>query len=546
MVATEGWDYIVAGGGLAGCVVASRLKQYQSSARVLLIEAGPDVTENKEILQFNTINFIGGKFDWGYKSAPQKSYDGRQINIPSGRALGGGSVINGCGWFRGSRADYDNWAEVVGDQRWSYDGQLPYFKKTEKWYNSLDPDSHGTDGKLQIQSPISVNRIYPLANTLEKAWEEFGVHRLPNNDINAGNNIGFGELNETRAEGDRQIAPLAYSLDGVTTLTDTMVASILVDKHNKATGVRLADDTEIHSDQVIAAAGAYRTPQLLMLSGIGPEEVLERHGIEAKVDVPGVGQNLNDHVMLHLNWKLKNPSKGYAHGSENAIFTELRFKTGAPLSHVASTKTPRADLESAIAKDEGKVDSSHYLLKREWAMMENMVLYVATPPVENNGTHICTAMVRLKPTSRGFVTIASKNPADNPVIDPNYFATEVDKAVWRHSLRSITAFMTGDTIFGRDVVECETPAPEFAPLTVDASDEYLDNRVKAHGMSTFHGCGSCAMGTVVDTDLRVKGVQNLRIVDASVLPTSITAHIQAAIYALAEQAAVIISQDKAA
>ncbi|KAI4859734.1 putative GMC oxidoreductase [Hypoxylon rubiginosum] len=526
--------------------VASRLKQYQRPARILLIEAGPDVSGNSDILHFSSLNFIGGKFDWGYKSAPQKSYDGRQIDIPSGRALGGGSVINGCGWFRGSRADYDSWGEVVGDQRWSYDGQLPYFKKTEKWYNSLNPESHGIDGKLQIESPISVGRIYPLANTIEQAWEEFGVHKLPGNDFNAGANIGFGELNENRAQGARQIAPFAYSLDGVTVLTDTMVASILVDKNNKATGVRLADGTEIHSDQVIASAGAYRTPQLLMLSGIGPKEVLEKHGIEVKVDIPGVGQNLNDHIMVYLNWKLKNPSKGYALGSSNAIFAEPRFATGTPLSYIASTEVPRPDLEAAIAKDEGKVDPNHYLLRREWAMMENIVMYLAIPPVGTDGTHISTAQMGLKPTSRGAVTIVSKNPADNPVIDPNYFATEVDKSVWRHSLRKIASFMTGNTVLGRDIVECETPFPGFAPLSVDASDEYLDSRVKAHGMSTFHGCGTCAMGTVVDTDLRVKGVQNLRVVDASVLPISIGAHIQAAVYALAEQSATIISQDKAA
>ncbi|KAI0382494.1 putative GMC oxidoreductase [Hypomontagnella monticulosa] len=530
MVATEGWDYIVVGGGLAGCVLASRLKEYQKSARILIVEAGPDVSKNSEILKYSSLNFVGGEFDWAYKSAPQKNYGGRQVDIPSGRALGGGSVINGCGWFRGSKADYDSWGEAVGDERWSYDGQLPYFKKTEKWYNGLNSDQHGQDGKFSIESPISTDRIYPLANLLEKAWEEQGVHKLPGVDFNAGTNIGFGEVNENRAKGIRQIAPLAYPLDGITILTDTVVGSILLDSGNNAIGIRLANGTEIHSAEVIVAAGAYRSPQLLMLSGIGPKETLDKHGIAVKADVPDVGKNFSDHLMVYLNWKLKDPSKGYALGSSNPMFREPRFGSGVPISYVANTQVPRHLLEAAIVKDEGQVDPNHYLLKREWALTETMVMYIAFPPVPTDGTHISTAQMGLKPTSHGTITIASADPADSPVIDPNYFTTEVDKAVWRHSLRMITNHdgRHGVRARGRRV------------------DEYLDSRVRTHGESTYHGCGSCSMGKVVDTELRVKGVQNLRVVDASVFPISIGAHIMAAVYALAEQAAVIITEGKRA
>ncbi|KAI1097857.1 GMC oxidoreductase [Jackrogersella minutella] len=543
MVATQGWDYIIVGGGLAGCVVASRLKEYQSSARILIIEAGPDVRGNKDMLYFNSLNFIGGQFDWGYKTVPQKHYDGRQVNVPSGRAVGGGSVINGCGWFRGAKADFDSWAEIVNDRRWSYDGQLPYFKMTEKWFNGENSEFHGQNGKLQIESPISTNRIYPLAAMTEQAWNESGVSKLPGNDMNAGINRGFGELNENRSQGARQIAPMVYSLDGVTVLTDTLVESILVNSHNTAVGARLADGTEIHSNEVIVSAGAYRTPQLLMLSGLGPRSLLQEHGIETKVDIPQVGKNYNDHIMMHLNWKLKDPSKGYALGSPNPVFAQPQFAMGTPLSSVASTDVPRDGLEAAIAKDEGSVAPDHYLLKRSWAMMENLVMYLGVPPLKVDGTHISCALMGLKPTSRGSVTIASKNPADAPLLDPNYYATEVDKYVWRHSLRKITALMTGDTVLGREVVAGETPFPGFEkPLAVDSSDDYLDSRIMAQGMSTFHGSSTCSMGTVVDADLRVKGVQNLRVVDASVFPISIGAHIQAAVYALAEQAAAIISQ----
>ncbi|KAI1320498.1 GMC oxidoreductase [Xylariaceae sp. FL0255] len=522
-------EYIIVGGGLAGCVVAHRLKRYRSSSLILVIEAGLDVSDNTDILHFNSLNFIGGQFDWGYKTVPQKNYDGREIHILAGRALGGGSVINGCGWFRGARADYDSWAEAVSDNRWSYDGQLPYFKMTERWFND-DAEvisHHGLDGAMQIESPKYTKRIYPLADITEKAWVKAGVNVLPGIDMNAGINIGLGELNENRVKGARQIAPLVYPLDGVTVKTNTLVASIILEG-TRATGVLLADGTQIFSQEVVVTAGAYRTPQLLLLSGIGPKETLEKHGIEVKVESPDVGSNFNDHVMMHLNWKLKDPSQGYALGSANPIFAKPEFATGTPLSYVVGTSVPRDVLEVAIAKDEGQdsVTPEHYL-----------------PPLGIDGTHISNALMALKPTSRGTVTISSQGPKDAPLLDPNYFATEVDKAVWRCSLRKITELMTGDTALGQ-VVSGETPIPGFEPLRPDSSNDYLDKRVKAQAISTFHGSGSCSMGKVVDGDLRVKGVENLPIADASVFLISIGAHIQAAVYALAEQAAVIIAAKK--
>ncbi|KAI2467570.1 GMC oxidoreductase [Annulohypoxylon bovei var. microspora] len=546
MVASTGWDYIIVGGGLAGCVVASRLSQYKPSARILVVEAGPDVSKNADILQFQSLKFIGGNFDWGYKTVPQKHYDGRQIDVPSGRALGGGSVINGCAWFRGSKADFDSWAEIVNDRRWSYEGQLPYFKKTEKWYSDDNPDGHGQDGAMHIESPMSTGRIYPLADIIEQSWKELGVERLPGCDMNAGDILGLGELNENRHKGARQIAPSAYPLNGVTILTDTLVESIVIDKSSetRATGIRLADGTELYSKQVILSAGPYQTPQVLMLSGLGPKETLQQHGIETKVDIPEVGKNFNDHVKMHLNWRLKDPSKGEAVGSNNPLFLKPEFGTGAPISFVVNHEVPKDGLVAAITKDEGKPPGpDHYLLKRQWGLMENIIMYLPLSPLQIDGTHISNTMMATKPTSRGTVTIASKNPADAPVLDPNYLATEVDKYVWRQSLKKAISLMTGNTRLGREVVAGETPIEGFEPVTTDSSDEYLDSRVRALGRSTYHGSSSCSMGTVVDTDLRVKGVQNLRIVDASVFPVPIGAHIQAPVYALAEQAAVIISQD---
>ncbi|KAI0199761.1 GMC oxidoreductase [Astrocystis sublimbata] len=541
MTGPKPWDYIIVGGGIAGCVVASRLKRYRPSSRILLIEAGPDVSGNKDILHFSALNFIGGQFDWGYKTAPQKHFDGREIDIPSGRALGGGSVINACGWLRGAEADYDDWAEIVNDIRWGYEGQLPYFKMTERWFSD-DPealDAHGRDGAMQIESPSYTKRVYPLTETTEKAWAEIGVKVLPRADLNAGNNLGLAELNENRSKGARQIAPSVYPLDGVTVYTDTLVQSIVLDGP-RATGIILADGTEISSQEVIVASGAYRTPQLLMLSGIGPRETLEKHGIEVKVENPHVGKNFNDHVMVHLNWKLKDPSKGHAFGSGNPLFSQPEFAMGVPFTWIAGTTIDRGALEAAIAQDEGSCTPDHCLFEKDRALMETLVMYLGSAPVGVDGKHISTALMASKPTSRGTVTITSKDPKDPPLLDPNYFATEVDKTVWRYSLRQATQLMTGNTALGH-VISGETPYTGFEPIGTDSTDEYLDRRVRAQAGSTFHGSSSCSMGKVVDGELRVKRVQNLRIVDASVFPISIGAHIQAAVYALAEQAAVIIA-----
>ncbi|KAI1321021.1 GMC oxidoreductase [Xylariaceae sp. FL0255] len=414
MAESQPWDYIIVGGGIAGCVVASRLKLYLPSSRICVIEAGPDVSDNKDILQFSSLKFIGGQFDWGYKSILQKHCNTRSIDIPSGRAVGGGSVINACGWLRGSRADYDN--------------------------------------------------------------------------INAGTNLGLGELNENGLKGARQITPSVYPLDGITVKTDTLVQCrcIILDKlHARATGVACHD-------------GTYRTPQLLMLSGIRPKEALKKHGIEMKIENRDVGTNFNDYIKLYLNWRLKDPSKAAA-------------------------------------------------------LMETFVLYLAVPPVAINGTHISNTIIAYKPTSRETVSIASKDPRDPLLIDPNYLATEVDRTVWRESLRTIARLMSSNETALGQIVSDETPFPGFEEqIRPDSTDEYLDERIRAKtgitnlgdiGVDFYrdNGSNSCSMGKVVNTDLTVKGVQDLYIVDASVFPISTGAHIQATVYALAEQAAVIIS-----
>lgn len=295
-------------------------------------------------------------------------------------------------WFRGAKADFDDWSEMVADDRWSYEGQLPYFKLTENWYKPSD--HHGHAGKMHIESPISTGRSYPLATQVEDAWKELEIEPLPEHDMNGGANIGLGEFNENRHKGARQIASSTYSIEGIQVMTDTLVESVLLDDTSpSAIGVKLTDGTTIYSKETILSAGAYRTPQLLMLSGLGPKDLLEKHGIQTRLDLSNVGRNFNDHIMMMVNWELKDPAQGYALGSDNALFLTPEFSMGIPADFVASTMVNQEGLKAAIAKDEGtsQADPNHHLLKQRYALMENIVLYLASPPRPIDGTYISTA-----------------------------------------------------------------------------------------------------------------------------------------------------------
>ncbi|KAJ0166101.1 Pyridoxine 4-oxidase [Colletotrichum tanaceti] len=553
MLPTDVWDYIVVGGGLAGSVVSSRLLALNNTAKILVIEAGRSAAGRSDILFVNSTNLVQGEFDWNYFSTPQAQLNNRVIQSAAGKGLGGGSLINTCGWMRGARVDYDEWAQRVNDSRWCYHSQLPYFKRSEDyWTDNVNQESHGHKGPLKIEVPTTTGRLYPLRDAVYESYESVGIKALPGLDANAGENIGFGEIAENRRNGVRQIASEYYPLDGVTVLTDTLVEKVLLESDGSsitgglvATGVRLADGKEIRGKEIIAAAGAYRTPQLLMLSGIGPADELKQHGIEQKVDSPQVGKNLADHPFFTANWRLSPKYRNSTVDSGNPLFFQQQYGLGQPNNFVASFNAEDKDgLIDAIAKEEGKTpEITHPLLKNERTLMEGFVLYVNTDPsLPSDSTYLTTVNVGLHPTSRGSVKLGSSNPYSPPLIDPNFFASEVDRFVWRDSIRRMTRMMIGgDTPLSQGIVEAEATPAGLKPFTLESTDEEIEERIRASVIGTYHPMGTCAMGKVVDSDLRVKGVSNLRVVDASVFPTLITAHIQAAVYALAEQAAEIIA-----
>ncbi|KAH9891440.1 putative glucose dehydrogenase [Xylariomycetidae sp. FL2044] len=539
------WDYIFVGGGLSASVVAHRLIRSNPELKILVVEAGPDANDRSDIVWPNSTNLIGGDFDWGYHTVKQSRLDDRSVSMPSGKALGGGTVINMGGWVRGDQFDYDLWGSTVNDRRWSYEGLLPFMKNSERFGGSsstADRKHRGVDGPLHVQSVTSTRREFPLRDRVARSWRQLGVRTLEGLDGNAGRPLGVGDLQENKDEGRREIASAIYSLEGTTVMTETMVEKILIEKSSgdglSARGIKLDNGREIRGRNVILAAGALRSPQILMLSGIGPADELSKFGIPILQDQPSVGANLSDHGLFFHAWKLRDPSAGWALGSDNPRFRQPQYGWGGPTDFVVSTDVPKYGLMAAIEQDEGAAPdpSAHALLSGPRTFAEHVLLYAGAP----DGSLVTLALITLLPTSRGTIKLASDRIGDPPLIDPNFLGTSVDRYVTREAMKTQLRLATSTEI-GRDILAGEVGAPGFDEVfTDDSTDDYIDARLRAGFGTSYHPMGTLAMGDVVDCDLRVKGVENLRVVDASIFPVPITGHLQVATYAMAEQAAEII------
>ena len=298
----------------------------------------------------------------------------------------------------------------------------------------------------------------------------------------------------------------------------------------------------IGKKEVILSAGVYRTPQILMLSGIGPKEELSPHGIPQVVDSPEVGRNFYDHMALCQWWKVKHPERGVAVGTP--LWTDPAYFLGKPCDWIVFSQTPKEELEAALPASPISPVSQKALLDPECCHSETLVVYVPTGkwtgftlPID--GTYISSCVLGIMPTSRGAITLASSDPKDDPVLDPNFYANEIDRIMLRNGIRQVTKVFLG-TSEGRNVVEEEAVPEGCRPFTLNSTNDEIDARVRMLGGSFYHPAGSAAMGKVVDVDLKVYNVKGLRIVDASVIPVSIAGHYQVATYATAEQAADII------
>ncbi|GAW16197.1 hypothetical protein ANO14919_056200 [Xylariales sp. No.14919] len=533
-------DYVIVGGGLTGCLIASRLSQSPKKPKVVLLEAGSDPSGNTAATGFLTgLSLLGGEFDYHYQSEPVANTANRVHHFNLGKALGGGSLLNYGGWLRADSTDYDEWAEIVGDKRWSWEGFKPWFRKTEHFYDSnADADEHGFDGPMYVTSVSAAEsgeRKYPLREPVRQGWSELGV--LPNLEKRHGTIAGLTEMWENARDSTRQPSNVVYPLDDVDVLTNTAVNKVTF-TDGVANGVVLHDGRKIAArKEVIICAGAYGTPQILMRSGVGPSSILNEHGISIVHEAPSVGSNLHDHFAIYLAFRVRDPSLGYAMGNE-AWQNPVLFK-GLPWDWVVSGPLP-AELAKKHNIEADRQGRNLY---------EVITLYVppGIPGIPIGGTHIATSTMLLLPTSRGKVSIRSSNVADPPRIEPNYFDSPLDRDTLIHATRQTLQLLLATGSMG-PIIESESPPSGegldgLEPLTADSSDGAIEERIRRTGMQHHHSGGTAAMGKVVDVEGRVMGVKRLRCADASILPIPLGGHPQATLYPMAEQLASMIIGD---
>lgn len=530
-------DYVIVGAGSAGCVLAARLTE-TPGVTVALIEAGGADTNPwiRVPLGFGKL-VRNPSVLWDYRTEPEPALGGRQLSFPRGRVLGGSSSINGLVWLRGARQDFDGWAEA-GASGWSFDEVLPYFRRSERMLaQSEDPAMHGYDGPV----PVSVGRPSAAAQAFVAAAREAG--HAPNTDFNGArlHGAGFAPTNIERGRrvsmADAYLRPALRRQAKIFPVQGATVTSLVMEE-GRAAGVRLrrADGSEnvirAHRETILAA-GVTNTPHLLMLSGIGPAGHLRDMGIAPLVDLP-VGDGLQDHVLartgyhsrdvLTLNGVMKNPLRQVAAGLEYALARRGPLAIAATEACLFADVLPRADATGDHAPDV-QIQFANFLIedyKRGLGPTQGFVYSVC----------VC------RPYSRGAIRLASPDPAMPPAISANYLADERDMAMTIAGLRLCMGL-------SRQPALAAITARRVAPAEVD-SDAELAHYVRETAATVFHPCGSVRMGqgrgSPLAPDLRVKGVRDLRVCDASVMPNIPSTNIHAATVMIAEKAADLLHQ----
>jgi choline dehydrogenase len=508
------YDYVIVGAGSAGCVLAARLSE-DPDVKVCLIEAGPADTADNIHIPAAAAQLFRSQVDWDYDTHEEPFCDGRRIFLPRGRVLGGSSSLNGMIYIRGHRSHFDAWNQPG----WSYDELLPYFKRAEDNERGAS-EFHGAGGPLSVADSRSKN---PMCTAFIEAGVEAGYS--VNDDFNGAEQEGFGFYQVTQRDGKRCSSSVAYlhpamSRPNLTVETNLHVHRIAIDG-TRAVGVvgrRLDEEVTIRAErEVILSAGAYNSPQLLMLSGIGPAAQLATLLIPVRADLPEVGQNLRDHTHLFLVYGHSQPISLISAGSPENI--EMFFKEG------------RGPLTSNIAEAGGFVRSAAGLQAPDLQFHAVPVMFVDGGLAPPTGHGISFGASALGTQSSGSVSLASDDPTTKPRILHNYYAEEADLEA------AVTGLRVSLEIARRQALKPFTETP----VTVPESDSEADLRahVRRHSHTAFHAAGTCAIGKVVDTELQVEGIDGLRVVDASVLPT-VFGNPNAPTIAIAEKAADLI------
>lgn len=526
---TETYDYIVIGAGSAGCVLANRLSE-DPAVKVLVLEYGG--SDKSIFIQMPTalsIPMNGTKYNWKYMTLPEPGLNGRQVHCPRGKVLGGSSSINGLVYMRGHARDFDEWEEM-GARGWRYANCLPYFQRAENWQD-------GGDAYRGASGPLSTNAGNRMRNPLYGAFVDAGREAgyITTEDPNGHMQEGFGPMHMTVKDGVRWSTANAYlkpamSRPNLTVVTHAMTRRVLLEG-KRAVGVEYERGGERvvvkASREVLISSGPIGSPHLLQRSGIGPSAVLQKAGVTVLHDLPGVGENLQDHSEVYIQYACKEPItlNGKMGLLSRALIGAqwLLFKKGLSVTnHFESGGFIRSD--AALQWPDIQF---HFL--------PAAMRYDGKKPLDGHGFMVLTGPN--KPKSRGHVRLRSAEAHEQPDILFNYLDREEDREGFRRCLwltREIIAQPAFDRFRGE----------EIAPGKDVRGDDEIDAWVRETMESTYHPCGSCRMGedamAVVDSDLKVRGLEGLRVIDSSVFPTEPNANLNAPTIMLAERAADIV------
>ncbi len=513
------YDYVIVGAGSAGCVLAARLTQ-DPGVTVALIEAGGQDDRKEFQVPAAFPKLFRTEADWDFSTVGQEELAGRELYWPRGRVLGGSSSMNAMMWVRGTREDYDDW-EIPG---WSYDEVLPYFQRAERRVGSNAGSVYGTEGPLHVEELRDPN---VTTKAFLRACDELGLRRL--DELNGPSNEGYAQTPVTQKKGrrwstyDAFLKPVLHR-PNLTVITDVQVSRVLIED-GRAAGVVHGNQEVRAVREVVLCAGAIGSPQLLMLSGVGDPEHLAEHGIEVAHPLPAVGQGLQDHLSIGVFRRC--PKKVTLSSAETAanLLKYLALRKGPFTTNVgeavaflrSDTALPAPDLELIFAP----VPFIRHGLDKDAAKDDGITIGV----------------ILLQPDSVGSLRLASADPADPPLIDAAYLTGESDLRRLIHGIREAEKLMATEALR-------PYAAENYPPYPGADDDALLEKHVRENSETLYHPVGTCRMGveetSVVDPELRVRGVRGLRVADASVMPRLNRGHTHAPAVMIGEKAADLI------
>jgi choline dehydrogenase len=534
--AIEGeFDYIIVGAGSAGCILANRLSA-DPSKRVLILEAGGRDNWIWFHIPVGYLFAIGNpRSDWLFKTEPEEGLNGRSLNYPRGKVIGGSSSINAMVYMRGQAADFDHWRQL-GLSGWGWNDVLPFFRKHENHFMG-ESDAHAVGGEWHISAP----RVrWDLLDAFRTAAEQAGIKSIP--DFNGGDNEGICAFHVNQKRGRRWSAASAFlkpvlNRQNLRLETGCLVEGIMFDG-KRAAGVRWSQGGETRTakcrGEVILAAGSIGSTQLLLLSGVGPAQQLQNHGIPIVLDRPGVGNNLQDHLQLRMIYKVDGITtlneRYHAPFGMTKMLAEFALFRRGPLTMAPS----QLGVFTRSDPDQERANLQYHVqplsLDRFGEPLHTFPAFTAS-------------VANVRPTSRGYVRLRSRDPADKPVIKPNYLSTDQDRRIAASSIRLTRR------VVAQPALKNFHPDEYLPGSNIGDDEQALIKAAGDIGTTIFHPVGTAKMGLpsdpmmVVDDRLRVFGIERLRVVDASVMPTITSGNTNAPTMMIAERGASLVRED---